>query len=480
MLSKVEIDVLSLLLSIFSQGPQTFFVYLNPITSIYHLASNATMPLLIVIAGIALLLILIIILKLNAFISFVIVSLVVAIAEGMSLTQTVESIQLGIGNTLGSLVLILGFGAMLGKLVADSGAAQKITTRLVETFGRKNIQWAVVLAGFIVGIPMFYSVGFVILIPLVFTVAATTKLPLLYVGMPMLASLSVTHGYLPPHPAPTAIAGMFGADIGKTLLYGIIIAIPAIILGGPLYARTIRKIEARPLDEFTNHEPLSEEQLPGMVISTITALFPVILIGLSALLILFVPSSSSWYSVVAFAGDPVIAMLASVLLATFTLGIFRGRKMKDIMDTLSHSVSSITMVLLIIAGAGGLKQVLVDSGVSDYIAGLLNGSSLSPLVLAWLIATALRICVGSATVAGLTTAGIVLPLATNGSANTELMVLAIGSGSLMASHVNDGGFWLFKEYFNLSIKDTLVTWTVLETTVGIVGLLGVLIIDWFI
>lgn len=438
------------------------------------------MPLVIVIAGIVLLLTLIIVFKLNAFLAFVIVSIAVGVAEGMSLTQTVASIQSGIGSTLGLLVLILGFGAMLGKMVADSGAAQKITTNLVQTFGRKNIQWAVVLAGFIVGIPMFYSVGFVILIPLVFTVAATTKLPLLYVGMPMLASLSVTHGYLPPHPAPTAIAGMFGADIGKTLLYGIIVAVPAIILGGPLYARTVTKIKARPLEEFTNQTPLTHEQLPSMVVSTITALFPVILLGLSAVLVIVVPSDSFVYTLATAMGDPVIAMLASVLLATYTLGIARGRKMKDIMETLAHSVSSITMVLLIIAGAGGLKQVLVDSGVSDYIADLLKGSTLSPLILAWLIATVLRVCVGSATVAGLTTAGIVLPLATNGSANTELMVLAIGSGSLMASHVNDGGFWLFKEYFNLTIKETLATWTVLETTVGIVGLIGVLILDTFL
>ena len=438
------------------------------------------MPLLIVIAGIVLLLVLIIVFKFNAFIAFIIVSLAVAIAEGMPLDQAVISIQTGIGSTLGQLVLILGFGAMLGKLVADSGAAQKITTQLVHTFGQNNIQWAVVLAGFIVGIPMFYSVGFVILIPLVFTVAATTNLPLLYVGMPMLASLSVTHGYLPPHPAPTAIAGMFGADIGKTLLYGIIIAIPAIILGGPLYARTIKKIQARPLEEFTNREPLADEQLPRMAVSIITALFPVMLIGLSALLVLVVPQSTPGYAAVSFMGDPVIAMLLSVLLATYTLGLARGKQMKHIMDTLSHSVASITMVLLIIAGAGGLKQVLVDSGVSDYIANLLKDSSLSPLLLAWLIATVLRICVGSATVAGLTTAGIVLPLATNGSVSTELMVLAIGSGSLMVSHVNDGGFWLFKEYFNLSIKETLATWTVLETIVGVVGLIGVLVINLFL
>lgn len=438
------------------------------------------MPLIIVVSGILVLLLLIVAFRVNAFISFVIVSIGMGIAGGMPLGEIIGSIQEGIGSTLGFLVMILGFGAMLGKLVAESGAAQKITTRLVDRFGIGNIQWAVMLSGFIVGIPMFYSVGFVILIPLVFTVAASTGLPLLYVGMPMLASLSVTHGYLPPHPAPTAIADMFNADIGKTMIYGIIIAIPAIIIAGPLFSRRIKNIEAKPLEEFVNPEILPDEELPGIWISIFTALSPVILIGLATVLNVFLPEDSWPYLLFNFLGDPVLAMLLSVLIATYTLGLARGRTMKDVMESLSHSVKSITMVLLIIAGAGALKQILVDSGVSDYIASLLEDTSLSPLFLAWLIATVLRISVGSATVAGLTTAGIVLPMASGGSVNPELLVLAIGSGSLMMSHVNDGGFWLFKEYFNLSVKETLLTWTVLETTVGVVGLIGVLIMNMIV
>ena len=229
------------------------------------------MALLIVIIGIVILFTLIAGFKLNAFISFILVCLFVGIFQGMALENVVKSIQTGIGSTLGFLVLILGLGAMLGKLVADSGAAQRITSKLVSVFGLKQIQWAVVLAGFIVGIPMFYSVGFVILIPLVFTVAASTGLPLLYVGLPMLTSLSVTHGFLPPHPAPTAIASMFKADIGKTLLYGIIIAIPAIIVAGPLFARTIKKVKATPLKEFYNPIVLKEAEMPGMRISIFSA-----------------------------------------------------------------------------------------------------------------------------------------------------------------------------------------------------------------
>ena len=438
------------------------------------------MPLLIVILGILLLFVLIAKFKLNAFISFIIVCVFVGVFQGMELDRIVEAIQIGMGNTLGFLVMILGLGAMLGKLVSDSGAAQRITSKLVSSFGIKYIQWAVVVAGFIVGIPMFYSVGFVILIPLVFTIAASTGLPLIYVGLPMLASLSVTHGFLPPHPAPTAIASMFNADIGKTLLYGIIIAIPTIIVAGPLFTRTIKNIKATPLKEFYNPIVLKDEEMPGMGISLFTTLLPIILILCSTLFTLFIPGEFLLKEVIVFIGNPVIAMLISVLVAIYTLGISRGKKMGELMNSVSSSVSSITMILLIIAGAGALKQILVASGVSDYIGALLDGSSISPLILAWFIATVIRVCVGSATVAGLTAAGIALPLIQNTGVSPELMVLAIGSGSLMLSHVNDGGFWMFKEYFNLTVKETLSTWTVMETTVGIMGLIGVSILNIFI
>lgn len=438
------------------------------------------MPIAIVIAGILILFLLIARFKLNAFIAFILVSLFVGVGNKMEILQVVDSIQNGLGKTLGGLILILGLGAMLGKLVADSGAAQKITTKLVDKFGKKNIQWAVVLTGFIVGIPMFYTVGFVILIPLVFTVAAATGLPLLYVGLPMLASLSVTHGYLPPHPAPTGIAVMFKADIGKTLLYGIIVAIPAIIVAGPLFSRTIKNIEATPLKEFLNPKILTDDEMPSTFISIFTALLPVILIGIAAIIDVATPDGSIIKEAALVIGNPVLAMLISVLVAIYTLGLARGRKMKDVMDSVASAVAGITMVLLIIAGAGALKEVLIDSGVSTYIGDMLKGSAISPLILAWLIATVIRVCVGSATVAGLTAAGIALPLLGDSGASPELMVLAIGSGSLMLSHVNDGGFWLYKEYFNLSVKDTLKTWTVMETTVGVMGLLGVLVLDIFV
>lgn len=435
------------------------------------------MSLFFVVAAISVLLLLIILLKVNAFISFIIVSVLLGIASGLPSSAVVSSIQKGIGDTLGSLVLILGFGAMLGKLVADSGAAQRITSVLIRLFGLKNIQWAMVLTGFIVGIPLFYNVGFVVLIPIVFTVAASTGLPLLYVGIPMLASLSVTHGFLPPHPSPVAIAGMFGADMGKILIYGILVAIPSIIIAGPLFSRTLKKIKASPIKEFVNPKVLKEDETPGIGVSLLPTLMPLILIGVSSLINMVITQAGPTKSIFKFIGDPVIAMLISLLVAVYFLGLSRGKKIVEIMDSLGHSVSSITMVLLIIAGAGGFKQVLIDSGISDNIAGILSKSNLSPLFLAWTIAALLRICVGSATVAGLTTAGIILPLATGGTVNKELMVLAIGAGSLTLSHVNDGGFWMFKEYFNLSVKETFLSWTVMESLISLLGLAGVLFLN---
>jgi Gnt-I system high-affinity gluconate transporter len=438
------------------------------------------MPILIFILGICLLLFLILVVKFNSFVSFVIVSIAVALAEGMTIDNAVKSVESGIGSAMGFIVLVLGFGAMLGKLVSESGAAQRITERMIKAFGIRHIQLALMLTGFFVGVSLFYDVGFFVMIPLVFTVASSTGLPLLYVGLPMLAALSVTHGYLPPHPAPTAIAGMFKADMGLTLVYGIIVAVPAIIISGPVLSRILSRIDARPLSEFVSNKVMKDEEMPGFWVSLITSLLPVLLITLSTIAGFIFPEEGVIKKVVAFTGNPVVAMVVSVMVAVYTLGLATGRKLPDIMNSIAHSVTSITMIMLLIAGAGALKQVLIDGGVSKYIAGLLSQSALSPLVLGWLIATVIRFCVGSATVAGITAAGIVLPMLSGTTVKPELMVLAIGSGSLMLGHVNDGGFWLFKEYFNLSVKDTLRTWTIMETSIGISGLIGVLLLNLFV
>lgn len=435
------------------------------------------MPIVIVSIGILILFTLIIVFRLNAFIAFILITLFIGIFQGMELTSVVLSIEKGIGSTLGFLVMILGLGAMLGKIVAESGAAQRITLGMIDLFGVKNTKTAVMITGFIVGITMFYSVGFVILVPLVFTIAATTGLPLIAVGLPMLASLSVTHGFLPPHPAPSALAVLFEADMGKTLLYGFLVAIPAILISGPLLTKVIPKVEAKPIKAFMASKVFTTEEMPSLFNSLFTSLLPVLLIGISTLFIEFIGVDFPGGKWISFMGNPVIALLITVLLSTYTLGLARGLQMDAVMQIYSEAVAGITMVLLIISGAGALKQILIDSGVSDYIGNVMEVTALSPLVIGWLIATLIRFSVGSATVAGLTTAGIILPLVQTTGVSPELMVLSIGSGSLMLSHVNDSGFWLFKEYFNLSIKETLITWTLMETTIGITGLLGVLALD---
>jgi Gnt-I system high-affinity gluconate transporter len=436
------------------------------------------MTLLIILICIIALILLITWGKVNAFIAFLIVSILTGLAIGIPLNQVSTSVQKGIGDTLGSLVIIICLGAMLGKLVADSGAAEKITSVLADVFGKKYIQWALMVTGFIVGIPLFYNVGFVLLVPLIFSVVYQYKLPAVYTGLPMLAALSVTHGFLPPHPSPAALVAQFNANMGITLLYGLIIAIPTIIVAGPIFARTLKNIKSQPLETFKPKD-VEDSKLPGAANSFITSLFPVILLVITTVLSFTVDHNSTAYKYILFFGDPVIVMLISLIGATYTLGLKTGRPMKAIMKTYADSVADIAVILLIISGAGALKQVFYDSGVSTQIGQMLMGIDIHPLLLGWLIAAVIRVCLGSATIAGLTTAGIIAPLITQSHVDPNLMVLSIGAGSLLFSHVNDSGFWLFKEYFNLSVKDTIRSWSMMETIVGVMGLIGVMILNAF-
>jgi len=366
---------------------------------------------------------------------------------------------------------------MIGKLVADSGAAQKIASVLMRVFGEKYLQWALMVTGFIIGIPLFYNVGFVLMIPLIFSIVYQYKLPAVYTGLPMLASLSVTHGFLPPHPSPAALVAQFHANMGTTLLYGIVIAIPAIILAGPLFAKTLKNVHSVPLQTF-QVKNLDQADLPGTANSFISSLLPVMLLILTTLLPYLFQEKGRTQEWISFLSDPVIVMLLSLGVATYTLWLGRGKNLKSVMAKYADAVKDVAMILLIVGGAGALKQVFTDSGVSQQIAGALQGWHIQPLVLAWLIAAIIRICIGSATVAGLTTAGIIAPIVAQSGVNPSLMVLSIGAGSLFFSHVNDAGFWLFKEYFNLSIKDTIRSWSIMETIVSIVGLVAVLILNF--
>lgn len=432
------------------------------------------MPLVIVAIGVLLLLLLMIRFRLNGFIALILVALAVGVMQGMPVNKVIDSIKAGVGGTLGGLALIMGFGAMLGKLLADCGGAQRIATTLIAKFGEKHIQWAVVLTGFTVGFALFYEVGFVLMLPLVLTIAAAARVPLLFVGVPMAAALSVTHGFLPPHPGPTAIATLFHADMGKTLLFGTLLAIPTVILAGPVFARFLKKID-KPIPEgLYNPKTFTEAEMPSFGVSVWTALVPVVLMAFRAVAEMVLPKGHGLLAYAEFFGDPIMATLIAVLIALFTFGLNRGRTMDEVMETLTDSIKIIAMMLLIIGGGGAFKQVLVDSGVDKYIAALMEGSNVSPILMAWSIAAALRIALGSATVAAITAGGIVAPIIATTGVSPELMVIAVGSGSVIFSHVNDPGFWLFKEYFNLSIGETMRSWSVLETIIAVCGLAGCL------
>lgn len=414
--------------------------------------------------------------RVNAFLAFLFISILTGLLLGIPFNKVTQSVQKGIGDTLGSLVIVIALGAMLGKLVAESGAAQKISTTLMKAFGEKNIQWALMITGFIVGIPLFYNVGFVLLIPLIFSVVYQYKLPAVYIGLPMLAALSVTHGFLPPHPSPTALVGQFHANMGLTLLYGFAVAVPAIIIAGPVFSKTLKNIKTPPLDAF-QPKLLPADKLPGAFNSFLTSLLPVMLLVITTALPFMTKFDGKAAAVLAFFSEPAIVMLISLAIATYALGVRNGRGMKEVMNYYAEAVKDVSLILMIVAGAGALKQIFIDSGVSNDIAAALSGLQVHPLVLGWTIAAIIRVCVGSATVAGLTTAGIIAPVMNQTQTSPELMVLSIGAGSLMFSHVNDAGFWMFKEYFNLGMKDTIRSWSLMETIIAVIGLAGVMLLN---
>ena len=438
------------------------------------------MSFIIVIISLAVLILLISYFKIDAFLSFLFISIGAAIALGIPLEKIPVVVDKGLGTILGNLTLILVLGAMLGKLVAESGAAKKIASVMVDMFGTRHIQWGLMITGFIVGIPLFYGIGFVLLVPLIFSIVNQYKLPAVYIGLPMLAGLSVAFGFLPPHPSPVALVAMFNADMGMTLVLGIIIAIPTIIVAGPIFSKTLKNIKSNPIALFEQKEISKNYSIPGKANSLISATLPVfLLIIVTALPYLFTNMGESASSVLAIVGAPSIVMLISLIFATYSLGLRQGRSMKDVMKVYVDASKDIVMILLIIASAGIFKEVMEESGVSVQLAEILKQMPINPLVLGWLIAVIIRVCIGSATIAALTAAGVILPLVAQSGVNPCLMVLSLGAGSLFFSHVNDSGFWLFKEYFNLSLKDTFRSWSVMETIVSVMGLLGVLVLDLF-
>jgi Gnt-I system high-affinity gluconate transporter len=417
--------------------------------------------------------------KVSPFLSLLIVALLAGLALGIEpeilLKETVKN---GVGNTLGDVALVICLGAILGKILELSGAASQIANTLIRSFGIKNIQWAVLLTGFLVGIPLFYNAGFIILVPLIFSIARTAKLPLLYVAIPMAASLSTTHCFLPPHPGPMFLVGAFKADLGKTLMYGLVISIPVVIIAGPLLGRFLKRmyVEIPAQTEVENEE----KHKPGAAESFILALLPVLLIAISVIADSFFPGKTLLNKIIFFLGNATVALLLSVLLSVIFLGLLKGRSMQQVMKWLSDSIAGVAVILLIITAGGVFKQVLIDSGTADYITSFSKQWNIHPLLFAWVVTALLRVAIGSATVAGITAAGIVSPLLLTGTVSPELLVLAVGTGSVFCSHVNDSGFWIFKEFFNLSLKQTFLSWTVMETIISVLGLIGVMILSAFV
>jgi len=423
----------------------------------------------LVIIGIILLVALISLLKIQPFISFLIVSMFLGLANGLKTSELIDSIQKGIGSTLGAIVPIIILGSMIGKVIANSNANAVITDKLVHFFGPKKLPFAFMVIGFIVGLPLFFSVAFLLMAPLVLSAAKKHHLNPIYLGIPMLASLSITQGFLPPHPAPYyLVMHLPGADMAKTLGLGIIISIPAMLISGWLFGKTLKNIKANPMSFVADEIVVNTPKLSS---SLFVLLLPVILISIHAF-------ANNQFLL--FVGEPIVALLISLASAIYLLGFRRNIPWSDMQVWLIDAIKDVAPLTLTFAGAGAFKEILQAMHVGDEILKITNHSNLNPFIIAWLIAALLRIVTGSSTVAGITTAGLILPILIKTGINPNLLALSIGAGSMVLSHVNDTGFWLYKEYFGVSIKDSLRTWTIMETILAVVGLLGVLVLDYFL
>lgn len=444
-------------------------------------------PLIAVVIGVLILLMLIMWFKLNTFISLIITSMVTGVLLGMPLDTIVTTIEKGMGDTLGHIAIIFGLGSILGKLLSDGGGATRIADTLINVFGKKYVTWAMLIASFIIGISLFLEVAFVLLIPLVFTSAKRMEISNLKVGLPMATSIAVTHGFLPPHPGPVAISEAVNANIGHVLMYGFIIGIPLAIIVGGLFPKIAYKLTPGAFEREGDQSAIGEiktfenKDLPSFGISLLTALAPVILMLLATIVQLITGNEDGKAhgieGFIYFIGTSVSAMLIAVLFAIYSMGIRRKQSMKQIMDTVTNAITPIAMLILIIGGGGTFKQILIDGGVGDTISEIFKGTEMSPLILAWLAAALLRTALGSTTVAAISSVGIVLPLLQSTDVNISLVVLAIGAGSIFCSHVNDAGFWMFKEYFGLTMKETFLTWTLLESILSVVGLGLILVVN---
>ncbi|WP_219375040.1 gluconate permease GntP [Bacillus mycoides] len=418
--------------------------------------------------------------KWHAFISLTVASLFLAIMSGLNLTKIATAYETGVGSVLGHLVGILALGTILGKMMSDSGAGMQVADFFIRFFGVKKLPWAMLFAGFVIGIPVFFEVGIVILLPLVISIRKTTKQNILLIALPVIAGLSIVHGLVPPHPGAMTAIGIYNANLGKVLLYSLIIALPTAIIAGPVFAKWVHKrVIPENEPELVRVTTVSTD-LPSRKASFFIILLPVVLMILSVVApYISLPEKITEFLV--FVGSPVIALLISCFAAFYLLGIKQGINKKMIKKLTDESLLPVGSIILIIGAGGGFKQILIESGVGTAIAQMAEHISLSPIVLAFMVAGLIRIATGSATVALTTAAGIVSPVIQHMSGvNLELLVIATGAGSLMFSHVNDAGFWLVKEYLGLTVKETFKTWTVLETLLSFIAFGFALLLNMFL
>ncbi|WP_405542847.1 GntP family permease [Streptomyces goshikiensis] len=448
----------------------------EPITS----AGNAQLG-MAVLAGIAVIVLLITRLKLHAFLALTVGSLALGVFAGAPLAKTITSFTAGLGATVAGVGVLIALGAILGKLLADSGGADEIVDTILARAKGRAMPWAMVLIASVIGLPLFFEVGIVLLIPVVLLVARRGDYSLMRIGVPALAGLSVMHGLIPPHPGPLVAVDALHANLGVTLALGVVVAIPTVIIAGPLFSRYAARWVDIPAPEqlAPPRPPAAPEHRPRFGATVFTVLLPVALMLVKALVDIVVDDPAHPVQrITDVVGSPLIALLAAVLVGMFTLGRAAGFTRERISATVEKSLAPIAGILLIVGAGGGFKQTLIDAGVGQMILELSKNWAVPTLLLAWLIAVAIRLATGSATVATISAAGLVAPLAAGTSTTeTALLVLAIGAGSLFFSHVNDAGFWLVKEYFGMTVGQTLKTWSVMETIISVAGLGFVLLLS---
>ncbi|MDA3925921.1 MAG: gluconate:H+ symporter [Kiritimatiellae bacterium] len=427
----------------------------------------------VVIAAVVILLFLIIKWKMQPFIALLLVSMITALAAGMPPGTVMKCIEKGMGGTLGFIAVVVGLGAMFGQLLEVSGGAERLTLTLLQIFGKKRATWAMTLAGFLVAIPVFFDVGFIILVPLVYSLSRETRKSLLHYGIPLLAGLAVTHAFVPPTPGPIAVAQLVGADLGRVILFGSIIGLPCAILAGPVFGPWIAKrIHATVPDYMESEEAKkcwAEKDLPGFGMVFGMVLLPLFLIVLNTVSTAFLPEESAARMVFSFIGHPFFALTVATLLAFTLLGTCRGLTRERVNEVATSALAPAGIIILVTGAGGVFKQVLIDSGAGHALAQGLADTGLHPVWAAFLIALVVRAVAGSATVAMLTAGGIIAPLLTQVQIEPALLVIAIASGATAVSHVNDSGFWLVNRYFGLTTKQTLQSWTVMESIIGVTG-----------